>query len=140
MNQLEQLKAKGNLLDRPAPRGKTPRKRIPRQSPRRAKQLREYAEIRGELLKAHPWCQIWLKRNGFDENQVESEGCIEVDWDNGHGVVSRLRVPRSEELHHPAGRIGEKLIDKTNLLCVSRKEHVWLHAHPSEARRLGLLK
>lgn len=142
MNLLAQIKADGHLLNRPAP-PKKGGKRIRSATPKRASQLKEYSLLRSEYLKQHPWCEIWLKREGFTEDDVtdstESGGIIEIDWDNGRGVVSRIHVPLATEIHHPAGRIGKKLADKTNFCACSRKQHLWLHANPSTARALGLL-
>ncbi len=47
---------------------------------------------------------------------------------------------RSAEVHHVAGRIGEKLNDEKDWLAVSRAGHVWIHNNPRQARELGLLK
>jgi len=118
VNYTAQLKEEGHLLNRPAPRGKAPRKRIRKVSKKRGAQLKKYAEIRKRLLVAHPYCQVWATL--FPNRPL-------------------ALTPRSSELHHVRGRIGDALTDERYLLAVCRESHDYLHAHPSEARRLGFI-
>ena len=46
---------------------------------------------------------------------------------------------QTTEIHHKAGRIGDKLFDDSLFLAVSRKGHSWIHEHPKEAREKGWL-
>lgn len=120
------------------PKGKAPRLplkrcRVKRVSSKRAKQVKSYTALRKKILKERPYCEIWLKLAGLKKSDVDNEGCIFTG-------SSYMFVPLSVEIHHPAGRIGKKLIDEKNCMAVSREMHVWAHAHPSEARTLGLLQ
>ncbi len=130
---------------KPLARSTKPLKRTPlkRVSKKRAKENRKYMERNRLFLQTHPWCQIWLKKNGFTEDQVESDGdrgWIEVDWDNGNGVVATIPVPRSTEVHHMNGRNGWRLLDETEWCAASSAEHAWVKLNQSEARRIGVLK
>ncbi len=107
-NLTKQIAETGNCFQQP--RGaKQPRKRIPRVSPRRAAQLKEYTVLRREFLIAHPTCQ--------------HPGCMSA----------------SRDVHHKKGRIGELLTNKRHFLAVCRPHHRHIHDHPSEARHNGLL-
>lgn len=102
---------------------------------KRAKQLEVYRVKRKAFLLAHPYCQIWLKRNGLTEEDRALWGGR--FWHKESMTV--LCAPRSEEIHHRAGRIGAKLLDEKDWLAASRPEHEWCHRSPREARALGLL-
>ncbi len=43
---------------------------------------------------------------------------------------------RTTEIHHRAGRVGDKLLDKGYWLAVSRQGHIWIEMNPAEAKRL----
>jgi len=129
VNYTAQLKAEGNLLRRSEPKGKAPRKRIRKVSKRRERQNREYTVRRKAFLEAHPFCQVWLKRMGFTEQEAFAY--------SGH--FNSLHCPRSEEVHHANKRTGDRLNDERYWVAASSAEHRWIHAHPSEARKLGLL-
>jgi hypothetical protein len=53
------------------------------------------------------------------------------------------RLPMCEtdasDVHHKLGREGLLLFDVRHWLPVCRPCHDWIHAHPEEAKRLGLL-
>ena len=116
------------------------KKRIRPMSKKRERENREYLKRRKAFLLAHPFCQIWLRRNGYTEaDAFEHDGLIPIDWDNGAGVVGHNSVPHSEEIHHAWGRIGKNFLDESTWVACSRQEHTWLHSHPKEARQLGLL-
>jgi hypothetical protein len=42
------------------------------------------------------------------------------------------------EVHHMAGRIGNKLLDQKMWLAVCRPCHVFIEQHPAAAKQLGL--
>jgi len=46
----------------------------------------------------------------------------------------------SMDIHHIAGRLGDKLNDKTNFLAVCRPCHNWIHENGKAAREQGYLK
>jgi hypothetical protein len=99
------------------PKGKAKRKRIPATSTKRAKQLAIYRKKRAAYLFFHPYCEAWA-----------------IIWPS-----LAKHNPRSTEIHHCGGRIGEKLNDESLWLAVGRDAHNWIHAHPKEARAIGLL-
>lgn len=43
------------------------------------------------------------------------------------------------EVHHMDGREGERLLDFSKCIAVSRDGHRWIHEHPAEAREKGWL-
>jgi len=48
-------------------------------------------------------------------------------------------VRRTEDVHHSAGKLGDRLLDDTKWIPVCREHHEWIHSHIEEARRLGLI-
>lgn len=84
--------------------------KIKPRSDRRAKQEREYLKLRGEYLNAHPICQGRII-------------CL--------GMVAT-------EVHHKAGRTGDKLTDVTNFIGLCHSCHEWAENHPEQAKALGI--
>lgn len=120
MNYTAQLKAEGNLLRRPEPKGKAPRKRIRKVSAKRAKDMRVYSVRRVEFLEKHMLCEMpWGVRRDGNAGLHFSE-------------------TRSCDVHHRFKR-GKFYLDESTWMAVCRPCHDWIHAHPSEARTLGLL-
>lgn len=114
----------------PIKRSTTPIRRV---STRRAVQLREYSKLRAKFLAEHPFCQIAVELSGLAESVVIQREGRHCDWTAPRG--QRVRdVPRSVEIHHRAGRTGEKLNDVSKWLAVCRGNHDWCHQFPSEAR------
>lgn len=58
---------------------------------------------------------------------------------NDNYYCQRCRRPASE-IHHKAGRNGERLNDVHNFMSVCRDCHQYIHAHPQESRQNGWLK
>ncbi len=79
-------------------------------SKKRAKELRIYAPLRGRFLQEHPFCQV--------------VGCAPMC---------------ASEVHHRDGRNGQRLLNVDKFVAVCREHHAWIHSHPKEARKLGLL-
>lgn len=92
------------------------KKPIRRASKKRTKELREYSKRRKHFLGLWPICQATA-----------------IIWPN-------LLSPASQEIHHMRGKIGVLLNDERYWLAVCREAHNWIHSHPSESRKLGLLK
>jgi len=122
MNYTAQLAKEGHLLTRPAPRPKKS-KVIPKMSEKRAKQIEEYMKKRKDYLRERPLCNAWSRIHG---------------WAMDAGLKA-FRRERATEIHHKRGRIGKMLLDERFWVAVSRTSHNWIHAHPTEARKLGLL-
>lgn len=96
--------------------GPKPRKPLRKVSQKRAKQLAVYRRARVQFLREFPVC----------------EACLVIDPDS---------IPRkATDIHHMAGRIGEKLNDMNDWLPVCRDCHHWIHDNPSAARAAFLLK
>lgn len=116
---------------------KTPLRKV---SPKRAKENRIYMEKRAAFLKAHPYCQIWMRRNDYTEATI-------MFWDyllrQGDVFLKPLfanHIPRSTEIHHTKKPKCKYLNDESTWLAASHQEHVWVENHKGEARRLGLLQ
>ncbi len=86
------------------------RARVKRVSERRRKEGAEYAKKRKAFLAARPRCEA---------------------------APLACRQP-STDVHHRAKR-GRNYLDESTWIAVCRTCHDWIHAHPKEARELGLL-
>lgn len=109
-------------------------------SAKRQRDAREYARLRAEFLKAHPFCQVWLARHRVHEEHAR--GLRVVTAIGAHGVpwpVLSADIPRSTDIHHKAGRTGSNYLDTSTWMAVSRAAHDWIHTHPKEARARGWL-
>lgn len=80
---------------------------IRRRSKKRAKQEREYKEVREMYLNMNPWCEV--------------KGC--------HCEAT--------EIHHKKGRIGELLTNTIWFMSVCRSHHNYIENHPNEAKNEG---
>ena len=89
------------------------KKRIRPMSKKRAAENAIYLKRRTAFLKARPYC----------------EACRNLNID-----ISE----KSSEVHHVFGR-GKYFLDVMTWLAVCRPCHNWIHSHPAEARKLGLL-
>lgn len=81
---------------------------------------------------------VWLAANSwvaFGTFSYERDGEIR----NNDDLLLRASAPRSCDIHHKNGRTGWRLNDESQWMAVSREAHIWLHAHPSEARKRGYL-
>ena len=104
------------------PKGKAPRRRIPRVSKKHKVKLVEYSHAKRMHLKEFPFCQIGpiIREAGFE---VRCTG-------------------RARSIHHRKGRIGKLLCDREWFLssCNGECHPQWIHeTHKAEAIRLGLL-
>lgn len=93
-------------------RPKKERKRyvIPKVSKKQAKRNRQYSALAKEYKSENPLCQF--------------PGCCR--W--------------ATDVHHPQGRIGERLLNKDEFKGLCREHHTWAETHPKEAKELGLSK
>lgn len=96
-------------VPKPTPKPKKQKQGIRRESPKRARQNREYLKVRKELLKEKPFCEARL------------EGC----------------TVQATEAHHKQGRIGHRLTDKDNLLAVCHNCHTIIELNPKMAKEQG---
>lgn len=90
---------------------KRPRATLKRESPKRAKENRQYTEQRKAFLVAHPFCQI------------RTTHCTH----------------HATDIHHRAGRLGAMLLDESQWLSTCRNCHQWTHQHSNAARELGFI-
>ena len=110
MSLASQIRDTGNCF-RQTPPTKKPKKRIPPMSKKRIKENKQYLGLRRMFLGGHPDCEAGLP------------GC----------------TTRATDIHHMLGR-GKFFLEESTWLALCRPCHTWCHSHPSEARRLGLLK
>jgi len=78
-------------------------------STKRRGEMDEYARLRDAFLTAKPRCEAKLV------------GCTGV----------------STEIHHKAGRVGDKYLRIGTWLAVCRNCHTWIEINPAEAKELG---
>lgn len=112
---------------------RTPLRRV---SFRRLQQLRLYWVRRARFLRAHPYCQLWLKEHGVDEAEaIRQRGCLRL------GAPRRLVfVPRSATVHHRNKRRGARLLDEREWRAVGWSGHRAIEDHKAWARGRGFLK
>lgn len=89
-----------------------PATKIKPRSDKRVKQEREYSLLRVQYLSQHPSCQA---------------------------RVMCLGLPATE-VHHKAGRIGDKLTDVTDFIGLCHLCHVWAENNVTQAKALGISK
>lgn len=80
-----------------------------RNTPKRAKQEREYAKLRRQFLDANPWCQYPLE-------------CGEP----------------ATEVHHRKGRVGALLLNMLHWSALCHDHHRYVTEHPQHAYELGI--
>lgn len=70
------------------------------------------------------------------------DAALERDqWDcraEAHGLDGECEAPL--DVHHVRPRSQGGTHDLSNLVCLCRSHHRWVHAHPAVAYRLGLLQ
>lgn len=71
-----------------------------------------YSQSRKEYLSEHPFCEARVS------------GCTHTATD----------------IHHKAGRFGDRLTDKSEFLAVCRNCHRWIHDNDKLSREKGWLK
>lgn len=92
------------------------RSRIRAVSTSRAKELRQYSKLAQQFKLDHPKC-----------------GCCDV--------IHFRPARKTTDVHHSRGRRGKLLLDQRYWIGVCGGPqgcHGWIHAHPAEARKLGL--
>lgn len=97
------------------PKRKRKSKRLRGATSKRRKQLDEYSERR----------RLFLLKS-------ENLRCPVMEEIKG-------RAAFTTDVHHMDGREGERLLDESQWLAVSREGHDWIHAHPKQARERGWL-
>ena len=97
---------------------------LPKKSKQRVKDDREYAKFKAECMRLQPSCESC---------RAISRSCNQRHW---------VRASVATDLHHivptsiwPAGRLVA-----SNVLCVCRECHEWIHANTAKSYELGLLK
>jgi len=92
------------------------KKGIPRESEKRAKQVRQYNKDNKEFAAQNATCAAFLldKETGIQ--------CDEIATDS----------------HHLFGRQGERLTDFTGIIRLCRRHHHFVEMHPLIAKALGL--
>ena len=83
----------------------------------------------------------WKLENPFCKACIHIFGHVaQPDQWYGDRYPGPVMVPhRTDDCHHMARRHGKLLMDERWWLPVCRWAHDWIHEHPNEARKLGLL-
>lgn len=85
----------------------------------------EYRELRTEFLREHPYCQWFMAEHGIDEQVAISNMGLVLHKMNG--VFEYVNVPKSTQIHHKRGRVGQLLLDIRYFLAVSDEAHRIIH-------------
>lgn len=72
--------------------------------------------------------------------QLRVYSVVCAEYKAAHPICEKCREKPTDDVHHKAGRIGEKLNDKTQFIAVCRTCHDEIHQNPNKARSLSLLK
>jgi len=96
--------------------------------------LTRYRERQRRFLREHPFCEFWLACRGA----TQAEAIAARGWVRCNGVWRRAL--RSSEVHHRDKRRGNRLLDETQWLAVSRRSHRWIEEHKRAARESGFLR
>lgn len=110
------------------------RSKLRRVSSKRKKELALYAKAK-EL-----WRQARRGKDGFLRCQITNirwkPNLGYFNWDaNGRCMAHAMDSP-----HHRRGRLGKRLYDRRSFVATCFYHHRWIHDHPKEARKMGLLK
>lgn len=89
-----------------------PRSEINKVSTQQEKINRVYSVICSQFKKSNPVCMIKIKCHGAP----------------------------TEDVHHPDGRIGGRMLDDSQFIATCRACHIWVEEHPKEAKKLGFSK
>lgn len=129
---------------RTKPLRRTPLKRV---STKRAAEMKIYSERRKIFLQNHPFCQVWLKDNGYLEEAVLSafhelgDRAVVVNeiWAGKERTLIRVGyIPVATEVHHREGR-GKNYLNEATWLAVSAQAHRKIHQNPKWARANSFL-
>ncbi len=102
------------------PKGSAPKRPLPRVTPKRAKQNREYSVRRKAFLETFMVCNAGIM---FEHFKTPNKDCTMLATD----------------VHHMKGRLGGNFLDESTWLPVCRSCHNRIHAQGNIARALGLL-
>lgn len=71
--------------------------------------------------------------------QNKDYGKIRLQFLSDHFLCERCQKP-ADEIHHKAGRNGERLNNVSDFMSVCRSCHKYIHDNPVESRKKGWLK
>lgn len=115
------------------PKGRAPKKPLPKRTKKRAAEERLYRKLAMEYLIANPICQVWLKENGWTRQTGMALG--RANGETAHLLT--IAGPRSTELHHRAKRRGKLLCDTRYFLAVCSANHAKIEQNLGWARKEG---
>lgn len=95
----------------------------------------QYQRDKEEYLRAHPYCQIRIAREGLVEAKVIALNGFISTWRDGRRFT--MSIPNSTEIHHRNKRTGKRLLDQRWWMACCRAEHDLVEANLSLARRTG---
>lgn len=76
------------------------------------------------------------KRRAKEEREYNA---LRQDFMRGKLHCARCQLRRPLEVHHMAGRDGDRFLDVLTWAAVCRDCHEWIHANPAAARAQGFL-
>lgn len=112
-----------------------PIKRIPSITQKRRSERAKYAKLREQYLDEHPFCMVFIARNGIDEREVLRDYSGSV----GSVFYKGKPIPRATQVHHRNKNRGPLLNDQRWWIACCAVEHDWIENNKSTARLLGFL-
>jgi hypothetical protein len=125
------------LVHKPKPKKKP--NRIKKVSPKRREALKRYDKARVQYLSAHPYCEQWLAATGpaygiCTQEDVNAnltgritETHVGVKAPRAPFAGADVWVPRSNQIHHKKGRVGELLWNPEFFMAVCDDGHAFIH-------------
>jgi len=105
-------------------------------SAHRASDMQLYDVERQRFLSEHPYCQLWLRENGIEEETaIRNQGKVRLQEPDGPAVL----VPLATEIHHMNKRRARMLLDTRHWMAVSSEAHKRIESRKDWARASGYL-
>lgn len=118
------------LLNKPKEKKKRGRIRVV--SKRRTALNKEYAKLRAQFLKDHPFCQWSIIEFGHSWAYAQTADFSEFVR------TGKSPYPIATEVHHRKGR-GKHLLDTSTWMAVSAEGHRRIHADPKTSYAKGYM-
>lgn len=94
---------------------------------------------RTSILRKTPLRKVSKKREAENQKYLRQRTIFLAKYPHCQCCISEFRKYPSTDVHHMNKRNGARLLDEDYWMAVCRGHHDWIHANPSEARRLGWL-
>ena len=69
--------------------------------------------------------------------QMRDYSIVRLEYLDSHPVCEVCGQAHASEIHHQAGKVGERLTDKKHFLAVCRQCHFDIETHPDWAKKKG---